>query len=112
MFDVNEETKVAEKIGSEDWPLNISNDEDPGKRSVKTKVKSERSFAKGLNGSIVDCGESEFVGCESTVAKRGRNNANFGPCINEKLHVCVVVSYMEKATCKMAGSTCRRERPA
>ena len=39
LFDVDKETKMVEKISSEDWPLNINNGEDPGKRFVRAKVK-------------------------------------------------------------------------
>ena len=52
---------MTEEIGSEDWLLYISDDEDPGQRSSEAKVEGKGAFPVRVYGSIVNSSKCEGV---------------------------------------------------
>ena len=88
---------MSEEINTENGFLHLSNDE---KSSAEAKVEGERSFAVCTDGCVVHSHEGEFGGC-----LRSGGEADFEPCINEKLCACVSISYIKKATKIWVGNT-------
>ena len=50
---MNKETKVAQKVCSEDGTFDVSNNKHPTERAAKSQVQCEGSLSVCLDGSVV-----------------------------------------------------------
>ena len=90
MSHVNSESLVCEEISSQDWFLNISDDENPWERASKTEVEGEGALSIRADRRVVDSDECAWVEGAGAVRGGRGNDTDFGAGVNEKM--CFVVS--------------------
>lgn len=81
---INKEGEMAEEVGTKDWMLNISDDEDPVEGASESKIEGEGSSAVSHYRCVIDYSQAGAILSMCAFGTGRRDDAHFGTGIDQK----------------------------
>ncbi len=89
---------MLQEVSTQNGSFDISEDKNPAKRASKSKVERAGAYTIGRNVRTVNSLYSKGTLRTGAFQTSGRNNGDFGTCVDKKVSVTITVMYIKEAT--------------